>query len=115
PLPSGGRMNDALHDLPNVDSACWREVDGERLHNPVRLTHRPRILLLYGSARQRSYSRLATLEAARLLEAFGAEPRVLHPMGLPLPDDADEDHPKVRELREAVAWCEGMVWCSPER
>ncbi len=76
---------------------------------------RPRILLLYGSLRERSYSRFATLEAARLLEAFGAETRVFDPTGLPLPDGAPADHPKVRELRDLVMWSEGQVWCSPER
>ena len=67
------------------------------------------------SARQRSYSRLATEEAARILRRFGAETRTFNPSGLPLPDDAEDSHPKVRELREFVVWSEGMVWCSPER
>ena len=62
-----------------------------------------------------SYSRLLTLEAARLLEAFGAEVRIYHPHGLPLPEDAPADHPKVHELREAMLWSEGQVWTSPER
>ncbi|HVR59990.1 MAG TPA: arsenical resistance protein ArsH [Pseudolabrys sp.] len=77
--------------------------------------HRPRILLLYGSLRERSYSRFATMEAARLLEAFGAETRIFNPSGLPLPDDGPAEHPKVRELRNLSAWSEGQVWCSPER
>lgn len=71
--------------------------------------------MLYGSLRERSYSRLLTFEAARLLEAMGAEVRIFDPTGLPLPDGAPEDHPKVQELREAASWSEGMVWCSPER
>lgn len=71
--------------------------------------------MLYGSVRERSYSRLATEEAARLLTAMGAEVRIFNPSGLPLPDDAPETHPKVMELRELVRWSEGMVWCSPER
>ncbi len=71
--------------------------------------------MLYGSLRQRSYSRFLTEEAARLLEAFGAETRIYDPSGLPLPDDAPETHPKVAELRELSAWSEGQVWCSPER
>ncbi|MBG6466211.1 arsenical resistance protein ArsH [Pseudomonas aeruginosa] len=77
--------------------------------------HRPRILLLYGSTRERSFSRLLVLEAARLLERFGAETRIFDPSGLPLPDDAPLEHPKVRELRDLVQWSEGQVWCSPER
>ena len=82
---------------------------------PAITTHRPRILLLYGSLRERSFSRFLTEEAARLLETFGAEIRIFNPSGLPLPDDAPADHPKVRELRDLSAWSEGQVWCSPER
>ena len=77
--------------------------------------HPPRILLLYGSLRTRSFSRLLSEEAARLLHAMGAETRTFNPRGLPLPDDTDDSHPKVQELREAAAWAEGMVWTSPER
>jgi arsenic resistance protein ArsH len=78
-------------------------------------THPPRILLLYGSLRDRSYSRLVVEEADRLLRGFGAETRIYDPRGLPQPDDAGPDHPKVAELREASIWSEGHVWCSPER
>lgn len=78
-------------------------------------SHRPRILLLYGSLRERSFSRFLTFEAARLLETFGAETRVFNPSGLPLPDGAPADHLKVVELRELSAWSEGQVWTSPER
>jgi len=78
-------------------------------------THPPRILLLYGSLRERSYSRLLVEEADRLLRGFGADTRIYDPRGLPQPDDASPDHPKVAELREASLWSEGHVWCSPER
>jgi len=78
-------------------------------------THAPRILLLYGSLRERSFSRLLVEESARLLQAMGAETRVFNPSGLPLPDDAPDTHPKVIELRGLANWAEGMVWCSPER
>ena len=78
-------------------------------------THAPRILLLYGSLRERSYSKLLTLEAERLLQMMGAETRVFDPHGLPLPDGADADHPKVRELFQLMMWSEGQVWTSPER
>ncbi len=78
--------------------------------------HPPRILLLYGSLRSRSYSRLATEEAARLLRFFGAEPRIFDPTDLPFPDQvAGDDHPAVAELRELSLWSEAQVWCSPER
>ncbi|MBS0970834.1 arsenical resistance protein ArsH [Nissabacter archeti] len=89
-------------------------LTGEKL-KAADVTHPPRILMLYGSLRERSYSRLTTEEAARLLTAMGAEVKVFNPSGLPLPDDAPETHPKVAELRELVLWSEGMVWCSPER
>lgn len=103
-----------LTDLPNLSSAAVSLPDLSRLR-PVPSTHKPRILLLYGSLRQRSFSRFAAEEAARLLEAFGAECRIFNPSGLPLPDDAPADHPKVAELRELTAWSEGQVWSSPER
>ncbi|AQH06241.1 arsenical resistance protein ArsH (plasmid) [Burkholderia sp. KK1] len=75
-----------------------------------------RILLLYGSLRDRSYSRLLVEEAARLLKRFGAEARIFDPRGLPHADDVDsKNHPKVKELLELSMWSEGHVWCSPER
>jgi arsenical resistance protein ArsH len=98
-----------------MDPECFREIDREQLFNPARATHAPRILLLYGSVRKRSFSRLVTEEAARILRSLGAETRTFNPSALPLPDDADVTHPKVQELRDLVSWCEGMVWCSPER
>lgn len=103
-----------LSDLPNIVSAAFEVPDFGQLVPPV-LGHKPRILMLYGSLRERSYSRFLTLEAQRLLEAFGAEVRVFHANGLPLPNDAPDDHPKVQELREAMLWSEGQVWTSPER
>jgi arsenic resistance protein ArsH len=76
----------------------------------------PRILLLYGSLRERSYSRLCVEEAARLLRFFGAETRIFDPSDLPLPDrHAGDDHAAVHELRQLSLWSEGHVWCSPER
>ena len=88
--------------------------DTSRLFRPAS-PHRPRILLLYGSLRQRSYSRFLTQEAARILDALGAETRIFDPQGLPMPDSVPADHPKVQELRSASEWSEGQVWCSPER
>lgn len=104
-----------LSDLPNVDATLFAVPKPEQLAGPARSTHPPRFLLLYGSLRERSYSRLLTYEAARLLEAMGGEVRIFDPTGLPLPDGAPETHPKVQELRELAAWAEGMVWTSPER
>ncbi|HEY8570337.1 MAG TPA: arsenical resistance protein ArsH [Microbulbifer sp.] len=105
----------SLNELPNIDAECLQPIDEEKLFSAERTPAPPKILLLYGSLRQRSFSRLATEEAARILEFFGAETRTFNPSGLPLPDDAAEDHPKVQELRALAQWCDGMVWCSPER
>ena len=104
----------ALPDLSNIVNEALQLPDTARLSKPSSL-HRPRILLLYGSLRPRSYSRFLTQEAAHLLEHLGAETRIFDPAGLPLPDGAPIDHPKVQELRELSLWSEGQVWCSPER
>lgn len=106
-------MQDDL--LPNLDVELADPPSPDKLSIESVSTHPPRILLLYGSTRERSFSRLLTEEAARLLQHFGAETRIFDPSGLPLPDDAPESHPKVQELRELMLWSEGQVWCSPER
>lgn len=101
--------------LPNIDATIFNPTHVSALTNYTPSTHAPRILLLYGSLRERSYSKLLTLEAARLLEALGCEVKIFDPHGLPLPDDAPDSHAKVQELRDLTLWSEGMVWCSPER
>ncbi|MGQ3003482.1 MAG: arsenical resistance protein ArsH [Hydrogenophaga sp.] len=108
-------MTDVSRDLLNLDAASFQPMSAERLFPKERSSHAPRVLLLYGSLRERSYSRLLTEEAARLLQAMGAETRIYDPKDLPLPDAAPDNHPKVQELRELAQWSEGMVWCSPER
>ena len=102
-------------DLPNISADSLNIPALEQLQPAQQSTHKPRILLLYGSTRQRSFSRLVVQEAARFLETFGAETRIFNPSGLPLPDDVEPTHPKVVELRELMQWSEGQVWCSPER
>jgi arsenical resistance protein ArsH len=110
-----------LRELPDPDHlpALDRSQARERPAADLGLgygDHAPRILLLYGSLRERSFSRLAVEEAARLLRYFGAETRIFDPSDLPLPDQVKhDDHPAVRELREHSLWSEGQVWCSPER
>ena len=99
----------------NLDLQCFKIPQQQLLSPPTVSTHAPRILMLYGSLRERSYSKLLTLEAASILTSMGAEVRVFDPIGLPQPDAAPDTHPKVQELRELAAWSEGMVWCSPER
>lgn len=108
-------MNTPVHDLPNVAAAIFEQTSITQLTQYTPSTHPPRILMLYGSLRERSYSKLLTLEAARLLAALGCEVRIFDPQGLPLPDGAADTHPKVEELRSLTLWSEGMVWCSPER
>lgn len=101
-------MSEELH---NLDLSLF-DIE---VPTTISSTHKPRILLLYGSTRERSFSRLLVEEAARLLEHFGAETRTFNPSGLPLPDEVPIEHPKVQELRDLVLWSEGQVWCSPER
>ena len=104
-----------MTDTPQINQNAFESLDREQIFVSSPSSHKPKILLLYGSLRERSYSRLMTEEAAHVLNALGAECRSYSPSGLPLPDDSDADHPKVAELRDLVSWCEGMVWCSPER
>lgn len=104
-----------MSDTPNIVFEHVDEISKNKLLPAETSKHAPRILLLYGSLRERSFSRLMTEEAARVLRLLGAETRTFNPSGLPLPDDADDTHPKVTALRELVTWSEGMVWCSPER
>jgi arsenic resistance protein ArsH len=104
-----------MSELPNIESALFNKPELDQLKINELTIHPPRILLLYGSLRERSFSRLLAEEAERLLEALGCETRFFNPTGLPQVDDAPETHPKVVELRELVEWSEGMVWSSPER
>ena len=104
-----------LGDLPNIDASLIHPIDIESLISVNDPRHPPKILVLYGSLRERSFSRLAAEEASRLLRWCGCEVKMFNPSGLPLPDDADIEHPKVQELRELAQWSEGMLWVSPER
>jgi arsenic resistance protein ArsH len=103
----------APDELPAFDAAYAHRRPAAAFYDPV--GHPPRILLLYGSLRKHSCSRLAVEEAARLLRFFGAEPRIFDPGDLPLPGHPSaENHPAVLELHELSLWSEGQVWCSPE-
>lgn len=102
-------------DLPALVAEALPQIDTAALRAPGDPGHPPRILLLYGSLREVSYSRRAAEESARILRHLGCETRMYDPSGLPLVGDAEDDHPKVVELRELASWAEGMVWSSPER
>jgi len=104
-----------MNDLPNIDKALFNKPSLKEFQSYAIQNHSPKILLLYGSLRERSFSRLLAEEAERILNAMGCETRFFNPKGLPQVDDAPETHPKVVELRELVQWAEGMVWSSPER
>lgn len=109
---------DALPLLGEIMSALRPGLlappDLARLEPGTRAEYPPRILLLYGSLRERSYSRLLVEEADRLLRALGAETRIFDPRDLPMANSTSADHPKVQELRALSLWSEGQVWCSPE-
>ena len=107
-------MADIDSSTPNLQADQQPSIDVNHFAKTFS-AHRPRILLLYGSLREKSYSRLVVEESARLLQRMGAETKIFNPSGLPLPDGEDASHPKVAELRELMLWSEGQVWCSPER
>lgn len=98
-------LRDIFFDLPTL----------AKLGPQQRITHPPRILMLYGSLRERSFSRLLTDEAARILLRLGADVRIFDPSDLPLAGGAPDEHPRIKELRALSEWSEGHVWCSPER
>ncbi len=106
-------------ELKDLTLPCLKEdllpLPKHKKYLEEELSHKPRILLLYGSLRERSYSRFVIEESARILTYLGAEVKIFNPAGLPLPDSVEDTHPKVQELRDLVQWSEGQVWCSPER
>ena len=108
-------MPDAISHLPNILPQQFDVPSVEKLTPLDSYDHPPRILLLYGSLRERSFSRFAIEEAARILERMGAEVKIFNPRELPMAGSAPESHPKVQELRALSMWSEGQVWCSPER
>lgn len=76
---------------------------------------RLKVLVLYGSLRNRSYSRLLAYEASRILFRLGCDVRVFDPSGLPMKDDVQHDHSKVQELRSLSRWSDGHIWICPEQ
>ncbi|KAF2999757.1 hypothetical protein E8E13_005049 [Curvularia kusanoi] len=85
----------------------------DHIHNKGQ--DRLRVLVLHGSMRNRSYSRLLSYEASRILFRLGCDVRMYDPKGLPVKDDEQHSHPKVQELRELSKWSDGHIWISPEQ
>ena len=108
-------MSAPLADLPNIRAGQFVVPTPAQLAPAAELPHAPRFLLLYGSLRERSFSRLLVEEAARILRQFGADVRIFDPADLPLAGSVADSHAKVAELRALSLWSEGQVWCSPER
>jgi arsenical resistance protein ArsH len=101
--------------LPNLSEAQFDIPSPRKLAAPVPFDHPPRILILYGSLRERSFSRFLAEEAGRILSRMGAEVRFFDPRELPVTDSVPATHPKVAELRALSLWSEGQVWSCPER
>ena len=114
-MPTASASRPMDKSTPNIIEAVFEAPTPDRLKPATMFDHPPRILLLYGSLRERSFSRFLTHEAARILERFGAEVRIFDPHELPVTDSVLSTHPKVVELRALSLWSEGQVWCSPER
>lgn len=108
-------MTNNISFLPNIDSELLHPINADDFCVADAPLHKPKVLLLYGSLRETSYSRFVAEECERLLTFLGAEPKVFNPSGLPLPDAAEPAHEKVAELRSLAGWSEAMVWVSPER
>lgn len=109
-MPSSGPGNDWIGPILATDLEDAKQF----VPTGAKLTHRPRILVLYGSLRVRGFSKLLAYECARLLEGVGAEVRVYNPSGLPVRDPELQEHPKVVELRDLVEWSEAHVWSASE-
>ncbi|KAK2754292.1 hypothetical protein FQN54_007172 [Arachnomyces sp. PD_36] len=104
--PEDDWVNDLeLDSVMNLMENQLRSPDGARL----------KVLVLYGSLRRRSYSRLVALEASRILFRLGCDVRVYNPTGLPMKNDVEHGHPKVQELRDLSKWSDGHLWVSPEQ
>lgn len=108
-------MPEILSNMPNIKLDQLDQPTLDKLAPIGDISHPPRILMLYGSLRERSFSRFLTFEAARILEHYGAEVKIYDPFDLPMAGSVPETHPKVMELRALSLWSEGQVWCSPER
>ncbi len=85
---------DGGEPMPGLRRELLQPPDLARLEPSSHAEHPPRILLLYGSLRERSYSRLLVEEADRLLRLMGVETRIFNPRQLPMANSTGPDHPK---------------------
>ena len=118
-------MGGSWHARPRMTTTASDRIDDDLPpHDPISTlatfarspsTHAPRVLILYGSLREKSFSRYLAEECGRVLTAFGAEVRTYDPRGLPVFDRQSFELPKVRELRALSVWSEAHVWISPEQ
>ncbi|MDO8179249.1 MAG: arsenical resistance protein ArsH [Undibacterium sp.] len=108
-------MHEHIAGLPNIAPQHLDVPDLTKLAPRNEFDHPPRILLMYGSLRERSFSRFLVEEAAHILQHMGAEVKIFNPAELPMAGSVPDTHPKVQELRALSMWSEGQVWCSPER
>lgn len=99
--------------IPDLPDHSPRSV-AQRLAEAKPPSHPPRVLILYGSLRERSFSRALAEEAARILDHFGADVRLFHAHELPVFDHVSDRHPEVQRLRAWSAWSEAHVWIAPE-
>ncbi|RHZ44729.1 uncharacterized protein CDV56_103084 [Aspergillus thermomutatus] len=106
------KPDDAEDWVNTLELATVMDMAAQELR---KTNNRLKVLVLYGSLRRRSYSRLVALEASRILFRLGCDVRVFNPDGLPVKNDTDHGHPKVQELRELSKWSDGHVWVSPEQ
>ena len=106
---SDDTAEDWINELELITTMDMAEEDLRKTND------RLKVLVLYGSLRRRSYSRLVAYEASRVLFRLGCDVRVFDPEGLPVKNDTDHGHPKVQELRELSRWSDGHIWVSPEQ
>ncbi|KAG7535898.1 hypothetical protein FFLO_03644 [Filobasidium floriforme] len=116
PIPGAEKTPDGELAVDKDDWVQGLELDHvKEMVKSVPEGRRVKILIMYGSLRERSFSRLMAYEAARILHTIGCHVRTYDPLGLPVKDDTQHDHPKVQELRQLSEWSDGQFWCSPEQ
>ncbi|KAJ9115476.1 hypothetical protein QFC22_005234 [Naganishia vaughanmartiniae] len=114
PIPGAETLTDGSKAIDTEDWVEKLELEAVSALHQQR-NEKLKVLVLYGSLRERSFSKLMAYEASRILHRIGCEVRVYDPSGLPVKDDVQDKHPKVQELRDLSIWSEAQFWCSPEQ